>query len=101
MTTVSRARPSARCRALLALLSDYIDGMLPAGQLDLVETHCLGCDRCRRMVSSLRRTVALCRAAGRTPMPTAAERRARARVRTLLEHVDADKPPGPRRRRNT
>jgi anti-sigma factor RsiW len=92
------ARSQARCLSLLALLSDYIDGELPARDARRITAHCRGCDRCKLMVSSLRRTVALYRATGRAPLPAAVARRARARVRALIDRIDT---PRVRSRRST
>ncbi len=44
------------CREMLALLSEYLDGELPVGQMREFETHICDCEPCIRFVDSLRRT---------------------------------------------
>lgn len=47
------------CRALLAQISDYIDGDLEAELCAELEKHLSGCDNCRVMVDTTRKTVRL------------------------------------------
>lgn len=51
-----------QCREVFALLSQYLDGELPAEVLDEIEAHIAGCEPCVEFTRSLRHTVALCRA---------------------------------------
>ena len=83
MTTPSPPRPPARCVRLLSRLSNYVDGDLTPIQRRTIERHCRDCARCRRMIASLRRTVALCRAT-RLPLTARARTRARAAIARLL-----------------
>ncbi len=88
--------PTPGCRALFAHLSEYLDGELPQVECDKLERHCRTCGRCRYVIGSLRRTIALCRESGAQVRPPAAVRaRALARVAQLL----ADAPPAPAARR--
>ena len=57
-----RALAGLRCSEVLARLSEYIDGELPAPEVKRIESHLLGCPNCERfgknfgsMVVSLRR----------------------------------------------
>jgi anti-sigma factor RsiW len=47
------------CPRIVALLSDYIDGRLPADVRQDLETHLGGCGECARFVESFRSTVSL------------------------------------------
>jgi anti-sigma factor RsiW len=47
------------CHDLLTLLSDYIDGELPPGLCVEIEKHMAGCQKCRVVVDTLRKTVYL------------------------------------------
>ena len=84
MTAGRRARPPARCLALLSQLSNYIDHELTPRQRRAIDDHCRDCARCQRMIAGLGRTVALYRRAGAKAMPAGVRDRARARVARLL-----------------
>jgi anti-sigma factor RsiW len=47
------------CPRIVALLSDYIDGRLPADVRSDLEQHLGGCSECSEFVGSFRSTVAL------------------------------------------
>ncbi len=47
------------CHDLLASLSDYIDGQLPAEFCAEIEKHMAGCQKCRVVVDTLQKTVTL------------------------------------------
>lgn len=47
------------CPRLVSLLSDYIDGRLPADVRRDLEEHLTGCSECTTFVGSFRSTVAL------------------------------------------
>jgi predicted anti-sigma-YlaC factor YlaD len=47
------------CRHLLASLSDYVDGDLKQEICGEIERHLQGCENCRIVVDSLRKTVYL------------------------------------------
>ncbi|MGH2877502.1 MAG: anti-sigma factor family protein [Solirubrobacteraceae bacterium] len=55
-------RHREHCRQTRALMSEYIDGELDAGDRARVERHVRWCPTCRRMLANLIRTV---RALGR------------------------------------
>ncbi len=50
-----------RCKKIFALLSEYLDRKLPAGNCTEIEKHMNGCAPCRAFLQSLERSVALCR----------------------------------------
>jgi RNA polymerase sigma-70 factor (ECF subfamily) len=47
------------CKALLGSLSEYIDGELPADLCAEIEKHLEGCDNCRVVLNTTRRTIDL------------------------------------------
>jgi anti-sigma factor RsiW len=58
------------CRHLLGSLSEYVDGELDGELCAEIERHLEGCDNCRIVVDSLRKTIYLYRADGeQTPLP--------------------------------
>jgi hypothetical protein len=60
----SPARPAAAtapddlaCRELVELVTDYLDGVLPEGWRDGVESHLADCDGCTEYVYQIRTTI--------------------------------------------
>lgn len=47
------------CKALLGSLSDYIDGELPAELCAEIEKHLAGCENCRVVLNTTKRTIDL------------------------------------------
>ncbi|MDD2922398.1 MAG: anti-sigma factor [Anaerolineales bacterium] len=47
------------CKALLGTLSEYIDGELPAELCAEIEKHLEGCENCRVVLNTTRRTIDL------------------------------------------
>jgi anti-sigma factor (TIGR02949 family) len=47
------------CQALLGSLSEYIDGELPPDLCKEIEKHLEGCDNCRVVLNTTRRTIDL------------------------------------------
>jgi anti-sigma factor RsiW len=85
------------CRAMLAHVSAYLDGELDRTECEAIDRHCRECPQCTAIIAGLRRTIGLCREAGRAPLPDAVRVRARQRISRLLE---AGRPSrSPRRRR--
>ena len=82
-------RPSSACRAYLERLSRYVDGELSAGARQGTVRHLRRCPCCHELADGLKRTVALCRAAGRRRLPANVRVRAKARIARLL----AERPP--------
>jgi len=78
------ARPSRRCRRLLLELSGYLDGDLTSARRRTVERHIQDCACCGTMAARLRRTMAACRALGKSRPPRHVMSRAAERIRVLL-----------------
>ena len=58
------------CKALLGLLSEYIDGELPAELCKEIEKHLEGCDNCRIVLNTTRRTIDLVHVPADENIPT-------------------------------
>ena len=71
---------AVECGALLARLSEFLDGELPPELCREIEAHMADCGPCRDVIETLRRTVDLCRALPRRELPE----EARAAIRALL-----------------
>lgn len=63
------------CRHMLEDLSDYLDGEASAELCAEIEQHMLGCEDCRIVVDTLRKTVLLYRDLPPPSMPQNARRR--------------------------
>jgi len=59
--TRSKRQPSARCKRLFALLSDYVDQQIDPSLCADVEGHLGGCSPCQAYLASLEETVRRCR----------------------------------------
>ena len=73
------------CQAVLAHISQYLDGELDRTFCESIEGHCQQCSQCAALVAGLRETIGLCRQAATEPLPDAVRARARERVRRLLD----------------
>jgi anti-sigma factor RsiW len=72
------------CRHLLESLSDYVEGDLPEELCAEIERHMAGCENCRVVVDTLRKTISLYRTTGSvTEMPEDARQR-------LFHRLDLD-----------
>jgi anti-sigma factor RsiW len=84
-----RSSRTGDCRKRLAALFLYLDGELSPGRCRMLERHLAACGCCAALSRELRRTILVCRAAGRAPASAAVRARARARVRRFLHTVQA------------
>ena len=57
------------CSRIVTLLSDYIDGRLPADVRSDLERHLGGCSECHAFVGSFRSTVALLQSLNEEDLP--------------------------------
>lgn len=73
------------CSEVLAELSEYLEGELPAARVAQIETHLAGCDWCERFGREFAGTVAELRSRLKDPEPVPAELEAKlaARLRSL------------------
>jgi anti-sigma factor (TIGR02949 family) len=63
------------CRELLGDLSDFLDGEASARICEEIRRHMAGCERCRIVVDTLRKTVTLYRTQPAPAMPDGARER--------------------------
>jgi anti-sigma factor RsiW len=78
------------CRDLLDSLGDYLDGNAAATTCAEIERHLAGCENCRIVVDTLRKTVSLYRELPQFDMPEAA----RQRLYVALDLGDLCRPAG-------
>ncbi len=64
-----------QCRALLGVLSEYVDGEVDDSLCAEIERHLAECGNCRIMVDTLRKTIVLYRAYGHEEVPADAKER--------------------------
>ena len=57
------------CKALLGSLSEYIDGELPTDLCAEIEKHLEGCDNCRIVLNTTRRTIDLVQVSSEENVP--------------------------------
>lgn len=57
------------CNELVELLTEYLEGALPAGEVAAVQAHLQDCDLCQTHLDQLRTTIT---ALGSVPTPTLA-----------------------------
>lgn len=72
------------CRQQIDTLFAYLDSELTPARARRIEQHLASCDCCGALAESLRRAMALCRAAGGCEVPAKVHRRAVARARTIM-----------------
>lgn len=82
-----KSRP-ARCKAMFAELSDYLDEQLDDSLCDELQRHMTGCKPCQAFVATLEATIEQCRKSARDcPPPQAA--RLRQELRQKYQQVSA------------
>ena len=67
MPSLDRVVGGLRCRDVLDLLADYVDGELEQATLDRVKAHLGGCDTCEKFGGEYATLVAQLRAGRRRP----------------------------------
>lgn len=73
------------CRDLFARLSEYLDNELDPTDNQAIERHLADCDACQTCLSTLRRTMELCRDADPLPMPEQMSDRLKSLIDRLLD----------------
>lgn len=87
---VYKKSPSGTCLDVVAHLSDYLDGELPADIRVMVEAHLAACPSCRELARSLKLMINLCHELGRRPPPRPMMREERQRLwDAWLKSLDA------------
>jgi RNA polymerase sigma-70 factor, ECF subfamily len=85
--TRSKQQPSARCKRLFALLSDYVDQQIDPSLCADVEGHLSGCPPCKAYLASLEETVRRCQRHCTEELKA----KVRAQVRNLIRESAATK----------
>ena len=62
------------CRQVVELMTEYLEGTLPAAERARFEAHLAGCDGCREYLAQLKKTIELTGRAAAEPVPPALER---------------------------
>lgn len=62
-------RPGELCAELSSQLPDYLDGEAKEAICREIEEHLAGCDDCRVVIDTLKKTISLYRAAPREEVP--------------------------------
>jgi len=72
------------CRELIAVLDDYVDGVMPEDARAELERHLADCAPCRAYLATYRKAREIGAAAGRVDIPDDMKRRLRQFVRNNL-----------------
>ena len=59
MSDADLSLPDLPCQEFVALVTDYLDGALPARQQDVVTAHLAACDGCTTVLVQWREVIAL------------------------------------------
>jgi anti-sigma factor RsiW len=59
LNRILRRQPGLSCRELVELVSDYLEGALPAADHSRFEKHIAGCTNCAAYLHQMRDTLAL------------------------------------------
>jgi anti-sigma factor RsiW len=62
------------CREVVELMTDYLEGALPASDRARFEQHLAGCDGCQAYLGQLRRTARVLGKLSEVPVPERVER---------------------------
>lgn len=58
-----------KCREVVELMTDYLEGVLPSHDRERFEQHIAGCDGCRAYLAQLRATLLAMRRFEEAPIP--------------------------------
>jgi anti-sigma factor RsiW len=73
------------CLELFDKLSEYIDGETDETERREIEAHVAQCVACFGCLQSLRQTIALCKQAGRQPVPAVFSQK----LQTMIQHIQS------------
>ena len=89
-----------KCEELLAMLNDYVDGMVDPAICDEFEKHIAGCNPCQVVVDNIRKTITLYKSRQSRELPLKFRPRRRvvaearpSRLDLLRHHAPAHQPP--------
>lgn len=84
---MSELHPDLACRRVVDIITDYLEGELPAEQRAQLEQHLLICQPCVHFVAQHKLTIAGLRALAPQPLPAAARATALAAFRKLRDNT--------------
>jgi hypothetical protein len=64
-----------KCRELLEMLGDYVDGALDPGLCEGFEAHLAGCNPCQIVIDNVRKTITIYKSGEPVTLPTEFRRR--------------------------
>jgi RNA polymerase sigma-70 factor (ECF subfamily) len=73
------------CRKYFERISEYLNGELDDEICREIETHLKECPECRECLDSLKKTIQLCKEAGKEAIPPDIRERLRSNLRELLD----------------
>jgi anti-sigma factor RsiW len=76
----------ASCASGVDLLMDYLEGVLPAPTVAVLDGHVAGCDRCKAFIASYRATPRIMRDATDTSLPASVQSSLRLWLRERRRH---------------
>lgn len=77
----------AACVDIVKLFSQHLDGDIDPAVCAAMEAHLTGCDDCRGVCESLKRTLAMCRALPAPAVPGALAQSIKAAIRSVLDRA--------------
>jgi len=75
----------SHCLQLFDKLSEYIDGEMEEAERRDIEAHIAHCAACFGCLQSLKRTIALCKQAGRQTVPPVFS----AKLQDMIQHIQS------------
>lgn len=75
------------CKAIFAMISDYIDAELPPATCEEIAHHIAACGPCVEFVESLKKSIELCRHTSFEDQPSPLPEEARAHLRAAWERM--------------
>ncbi len=72
------------CKKYFERISEYLDGELDDEICREIEAHLKECPECRECLDSLKRTIELCKEAGKETIPSDIHERLRSNLREIL-----------------
>jgi mycothiol system anti-sigma-R factor len=73
------------CKKYFERISEYLDGELDNEICHEIENHLKECPECRECLDSLKKTIQLCKEAGKEAMPSDIRKRLRSNLKQLIK----------------
>ncbi len=82
-----------KCKELLRMLNDYVDGDLDPGLCEEFEKHFAGCEACRVVVDTVRKTIEIYKGCVIVEMPLDFKRRLHEAIRERWKKIQPGRGP--------